>query len=56
MAIGIKVVERPIEESSYVRATLSGMGHTLRHLVRPHKVTTQYPEEREPLSRRWRGT
>ena len=56
MAIGIKVLDRPIEQTSYVRATLSGMGNTLRHLVRPHKVTTQYPEEREALSRRWRGT
>ena len=43
MAIGVKVLDRPIEQTSYVRATLSGMGNTLRHLVRPHKVTTQYP-------------
>ena len=32
MAIGVKVLERPIEQTSYVRATLSGMALTLKHL------------------------
>jgi NADH-quinone oxidoreductase subunit I len=56
MAIGVKVVTRPIEQVSYLRATLKGMALTFKHLVNPHKVTTQYPEEKEPISRRWRGT
>jgi NADH-quinone oxidoreductase subunit I len=55
MPIGVKVVERPIEQTSYVRATLSGMKHTLRHIFQ-EKVTTQYPEEKESISKRWRGT
>ena len=38
MAIDVKVVERPIEETSYVRATLKGMGLTLKHLF---AVTTR---------------
>ena len=46
MAIGVKVLERPIEQTSYVRATLQGMGITLRHLFNPEKVTVQYPEEK----------
>ena len=56
MAITVKVMERPVEQVSYVRATLSGLAHTFKHLVDPHKVTTQYPEETEALSKRWRGT
>ncbi len=56
MTIGVKVVSRPIDQVSYVRATLKGMALTFKHLVNPHKVTTQYPEEKEPISRRWRGT
>jgi NADH-quinone oxidoreductase subunit I len=56
MAIGVKVLDRPIDETSYVRATLKGMARTFKHLVDPHKVTTQYPEEKESLSARWRGT
>ena len=56
MAIGVKVLERPIEEVSYVRATLKGMALTFKHLINPHKVTVQYPEKRDPLSPRWRGT
>ena len=56
MAITVKVMDRPIEQVSYIRATLKGMAHTFRHLVHPHKVTTEYPEVKEPISRRWRGT
>ena len=55
MAIGVKVLERPIAETSYVRATLQGMGLTLSHIFR-EKVTYQYPEEKWSLSPRWRGT
>ena len=47
MAIGVKVLERPIEETSYVRATLKGMALTLKHLLDPEKVTIQYPEEKD---------
>ena len=46
MAIGVKVLHRPVEEVSYLRATLSGLGHTFKHLIDPHKVTLQYPEEK----------
>ena len=46
MAIGVKVRRAPDRETSYVRATLKGMAHTLKHLIDPHKVTTQYPEEK----------
>ena len=56
MAIGVKVLDRPIESTSYVRATLSGMRLTLKHLLHPHKVTTEYPEAKESISPRWRGT
>src|SRR6476659_1008877 len=56
MSIGVKVVERPIEQVSYVRATLKGLTHTLKHMLNPEKVTTQYPEEKESISKRWRGT
>src|SRR6478736_1476077 len=45
MAIGVKVMKRPVEETSYIRATLKGMSLTFKHLFRP-KVTMQYPEER----------
>ena len=55
MAIGVKVLERPIAQTSYVRATLKGMGLTLWHIFR-EKVTYQYPEEKWSLSPRWRGT
>ena len=40
------MVERPIEDVSYVRATLKGMALTFKHLFEPHKVTTQYPEQK----------
>ena len=56
MAINVKVLERPIEQSSYVRSTLKGMVRTFKHMVDPHKVTVQYPEEKHALSPRWRGT
>jgi NADH-quinone oxidoreductase subunit I len=56
MPIGVKVLERPIGEVSYVRATLKGMALTLKHLVDPHKVTVQYPDEKWDISPRWRGT
>ena len=55
MAIGVKVLERPIEDVSYIRATLKGMAMTFRHLLEP-KVTVQYPEAKWPISPRWRGT
>ena len=44
MSITVKVVERPVEEVSYVRATLKGMGLTLKHLFAVNdRVTVQYP-------------
>ena len=56
MVINVKTVERPEEEASYLRATLKGMALTFRHLVNPHKVTQQYPEEKWELAPRMRGT
>ena len=56
MAINVTVVERPLPETSYLRATLKGLANTFKHLIDPDTVTTQYPEEREAISRRWRGT
>src|SRR2546422_217938 len=59
MAIGVKVLKRPVAQTSYLRATLRGMALTLSHLLRP-KVTMQYPEEKSSkdwtISPRWRGT
>ena len=59
MAITVKVMRRPTREASYVRATLTGMALTFRHLFRP-SVTMQYPEETSTgdwrMSDRWRGT
>jgi NADH-quinone oxidoreductase subunit I len=55
MAIGVKVLERPIEQTSYLRATLKGMALTLKHMFQ-EKVTIQYPEQKWSLSPRWRGT
>ncbi len=46
MAIGVKVLDRPIEETSYLRATLKGMSTDPQAPVHPHKVTHQYPEEK----------
>jgi NADH-quinone oxidoreductase subunit I len=46
-----------VEEVSYVRAALKGMGLTLKHLFAVNdRVTVQYPEEKSPISPRWRGT
>jgi len=45
MAIGVKVMERPIAQTSYLRATLKGMALTLKHMFQ-EKVTVQYPEEK----------
>ncbi len=56
MPIGVKTVDRPVQDVSYVRAMLSGMSLTFKHMINPHKVTTQYPEVRSTLSPRWRGT
>src|SRR3981189_1093907 len=57
MAIKVKVGERPIEDVSYIRATLKGMALTVKHLFDGNgRVTTQYPEEKSPISPRWRGT
>ena len=59
MAIGVKVMKRPTQQTSYLRATLKGMALTFSHLLRP-KVTMQYPEEKSSkdwtLSSRWCGT
>ena len=55
MAIGVKVLDRPIGETSYLRATMKGMGLTLKHMFQ-EAVTVQYPEEKWSLSPRWRGT
>jgi len=59
MAIGVKLMRRPTQQTSYLRATLKGMALTFSHLLRP-KVTMQYPEEKSSkdwtLSSRWRGT
>ena len=33
MAISVKVIDRPIPQTSYVRATISGMALTLKHLL-----------------------
>ena len=56
MAIAVKVLDRPIEDVSYVRATLKGLALTFKHLIHPDKVTVEYPEQRDQLSARWRGT
>src|SRR5947207_15212551 len=57
MAIKVKVVDRPVEDVSYIRAALRGMSLTVKHLFDVNgRVTTQYPEEKSPISLRWRGT
>src|SRR6059058_4719758 len=55
MTINVKVLDRPIEQTSYIRATLKGMAITFKHLFE-QKVTVQYPEQKWHLSPRWRGT
>ncbi len=57
MAATVKVLRRPEPgQTSYLRSALKGMGLTFRHMIRPEKVTQQYPEEPVKLSPRWRGT
>jgi len=56
MAIDVKVMRRPEGRASYLRATLKGMSLTFRHMVRTQKVTLQYPEEKDDIPSRWRGT
>ena len=51
-----KVVVRPEASASYVRAISTGLGITLKHMVKPKKQTQQYPDEKWDLSRRLRGT
>jgi len=51
-----KLVSRPTHDVSYLRSTLKGLAMTFKHLVDPHKVTIQYPEEKYAISPRWRGT
>lgn len=59
MAINVKVMRRPEKGVSYLRASLKGMGLTLKHFFQK-KVTMQYPEETSDpewtISPRWRGT
>lgn len=56
MAIEVKIVKRPVAETSYLRAAAKGLGLTLRHMLNPRKVTLQYPEERDQIAGRLRGT
>jgi len=57
MAIKVKVVDRPVEDVSYVRAMFKGMGLTIKHMFDvTNRATIQYPEEKAPISPRWRGT
>jgi NADH-quinone oxidoreductase subunit I len=57
MPITVKVVERPVHDVSYVRAMFRGMGLTVKHLFDvTNRATVQYPEEKAPISPRWRGT
>ena len=35
MAIGVNVLDRPIEDVSHIRATIKGMAQTFRHLFEP---------------------
>jgi NADH-quinone oxidoreductase subunit I len=56
MAITTRVVDRPIDESSYIRATFHGLALSFKHLVDPPKVTVQYPEDKWDIGPRWRGT
>ena len=41
-------------KSLFLLELLSGLGVTLRHLFKP-KVTVQFPEEKTPVSPRFRG-
>ena len=54
MAIRVKVVERPLEDVSYIRATLRGMALTVKHLFDvTNRATIQYPEEKAPYPERF---
>jgi NADH-quinone oxidoreductase subunit I len=59
MPITVKILRRPTDGTSYLRAMFKGMLLTFSHIFRP-KVTMQYPEEKSSkdwtLSSRWRGT
>ena len=50
MAIKVKVVERPVEDVSYIRATLRGMGLTVKHLF---DVSQSVRPIDELVSRQW---
>jgi NADH-quinone oxidoreductase subunit I len=52
----VKIMQRPGPEASYGRAILKGMSVTLRHMLKPYKVTQQYPDEKWELAPRFRGT
>ena len=56
MAGSVKVLKRPGTEGSYVRAASKGLWVTLKHMIRPYKVTQQYPDEKWELAPRLRGT
>ena len=63
MAIGVKVLERPEHEVSYVRATLKGMALTFKHMFEPegHDAVPRGEEHRPTVGQwssrtRWRGT
>ena len=56
MAGNVKVLKRPGTEGSYVRAASKGLWVTLKHMIRPYKVTQQYPDEKWELAPRLRGT
>ena len=45
----VKIVVRPEASASYVRAISTGLGITLKHMVKPKKQTQQYPDEKWDL-------
>lgn len=45
---------KALVDSFALRELASGMAVTLRHMFKPH-ITIQYPEERTPISPRFRG-
>ena len=54
----IIVIEQPelsTLERLYIPQILQGMGVTLRHMLFNKPVTVQYPEEKTPISPRFRG-
>jgi NADH-quinone oxidoreductase subunit I len=42
-------------DNIYIPAVVKGLWITFRHLVSPHKFTLQYPEERLPIPKGYRG-